>query len=313
MDVDLVRFLERRAAALHIPYTHVTAPQALLELVSDAEHKDIRTRGPDSMPDCFGQMFAGPYDPDCSVCQVQTACMARLAWVRMPKVASEIASDDAARLGAALELDPKAVALAQTFAAQAAGKDTGVFEGYTQLAPPPKPKIVSMHDIPRPFGLAAHACLLGSRARMKVWDRDVRQTVRVATPKLLGMARVAYFRPPPKSEAWMARYTRERKRNRLYSQLKVGMVLRKVYHGVLHEVRVAYRGYEYEGQSYPTLYAVVQAIAPSIACQHEPDDTGRRAPGVKNTAMQSPKIFFRRSFVALANRMPAKKRRKKKK
>lgn len=313
MDVTLVRFLERRAAALRIPYTPATAPQALLEMVSDAEHQDIRERGPEQMPGCFGQMFAGPYDPDCDSCQVQTACMARLAWVKMPAVVAEISTDDPPNVASAMELDPKAIVLAQTFAAQAAGRDTGLFEGYTLLKPPPKPKVIALSDIPRPFALAAYACVVGSRAKLKVWDRDVRQTQAAAVPRLLAFSKAAYFKPPVKSKAWHDRYSRERNRNRLYASLRTGMVLRKVYHGVLHEVRVGWRCYEYEGQQFPTLYAVVQAIAGSVACQRPLDEQGQRPTGVKNTAMHSPTVFFHRCFRELVHKLPPKRKRRKKK
>ncbi|OGO08172.1 MAG: hypothetical protein A2Y61_00375 [Chloroflexi bacterium RBG_13_60_13] len=64
----------------------------------------------------------------------------------------------------------------------------------------------------------------------------------------------------------LARFHRERERNPLIRRLPVGYVLQRTWpyqdpRGPIHRVIVGRRSYRYQDREYPTLYAVVQAIA----------------------------------------------------
>jgi hypothetical protein len=312
MEPDLVRFVESRAMRLRIAYTHATIPKALLASVAAAEQRIMQKLGPEGLPSCHGTLFAGPYDPLCAQCDVQMQCAQRFAGDLLADTQARIASSDPPALGAALNLDPKGISLAQALTSYQQGEH-GTFWGYQRLPAPPKERIpTAMYMLPRPPAWLAWGCIVGSRARLRSWDRDIRRVDQPGSCKNLAIAKAGHWKPRDKSQAWNDRWVRERKRNKVYRHLKRGMTLRRMHRGILHEVYVGHRCYVYDTQPYPTLYAVVQAIAGSVACPLPPGKDDVRPEGVKWTALKSPLIFFNRSFRQLVNLMPDTPRRKRK-
>lgn len=309
MEPDVVRFVETRAMRLRIAYSHATIPQKLLDAIAAAEQRIMQKLGPEGLPSCHGKLFAGPYDPLCAQCDVQMQCAQRFAGDLLTDTQARLQTDDAGLLGAALELDPKGITLAQALASYQQGEH-GTFWGYQKLPAPPKERVpTSIYLIPRPPSWLAWGCVAGSRACLRSWSRDVRRTDAPGSAKILAIAKAGYVRTRPSSKSWNDRWVRERKRNKLYCKLKRGMILRRVHRGVLHEVTVGYRAYVYDQQPYPTLYAVVQAIAGNTTCPLPPAQDDVRPEGIKHTALKSPLVFFQRSFRQLINIMPDKPKR----
>jgi hypothetical protein len=304
MHDDLVRFLEARANALRLAYAHATPPQHLLDAVLAREFA-LQRRLDGDIPECYGLLFAGPYDPGCHQCALQTVCLSRFSADTL-KTAEHAVGQDPAIVGAHLDIDPKAISLAQTYAEHISGH-AHTFNGWRKLPPPPRHKHdLSLYAMPRPHALAAFASILGARAALDVWRSEVSTLSEhgAAMPRVLGIRKAAYHRPAPRDARWKRRFKREQRRCSLYKHLRPGMILRKVYRNILHEVHVCDGYYRYEQQCFPTLYACVQAISGSLECPQSPQADGTRYTGVKKTALQSPLKFFRQAFLQLVHSLP---------
>ncbi|RYF11788.1 MAG: hypothetical protein EOO40_02620 [Deltaproteobacteria bacterium] len=128
METGLIRYAEERARDLNIGYTHRNTPEAVLKAVIDAEHESLPDIAPKDFPsECFGQFWGGYYDRNCALCAIQTACLGRFATGRLPDVIAATNTQDPYALATAastddLKVPPSAIALAQVYVEQLAGR-----------------------------------------------------------------------------------------------------------------------------------------------------------------------------------------------
>lgn len=88
------------------------------------------------------------------------------------------------------------------------------------------------------------------------------------------------------------RNQREKDRSPLIASLRPGTKLRREWHGVLYEVTIRKHGYWFNGQEYPTLYAVTKEITGTKSRPKQLDQEGDRPKGKRQVCNWSATRFW---------------------
>lgn len=309
MEAGLIRYAEERARDLNIGYTHRNTPEAVLKAVIDTEHEALPEIAPGEFPtECFGKFWGGYYDRHCALCAIQTACLGRFATGRLPDAIAEAQTDDPYDLARAVSTDdlkvpPSAIALAQVYVDQLAGR-APPHEPYPfRLAHGRRRPVPDLddHRVKRlPWSDGACAALVSAQATEPAWPPPVPPTslwlgpgigqTYAVTPRTHRGEGKAVFG----NTIWRRRHHRERYRTPILKTLPPGTIIRRMWANELVEVTVMPGFYVWRGYRYPTLYDTVASIVGLREYHHTPGQ--KRKKGTKQTSNFSARRFFFKAF-----------------
>lgn len=139
--MSIREFFEGRAQALAIPFTHATTTG---ELGAQVRAHETREMGTLEVPGCFGQMWEGPFGPDCAGCAAQAICLHEFVLRELPHVVRELNTDNPVALAERLQVDPRAIELAWQYIEGSAPsprrkKPPAAKSARPKASPPPPP------------------------------------------------------------------------------------------------------------------------------------------------------------------------------
>lgn len=316
MEAGLIYYAEQRARDLDIGYTHRTTPEALLSAVIDTEHQALVDIAPGEFPtECFGQYFGGYYDRHCALCAIQTACLGRFATGRLPDAEAQHKTQNPYDLARAVSTDelkvpPSAIALAQVYVDQLAGR-APAHEPYPfRLAHGrrrPVPDLESRRVKRLPWSEATRACMVAAQAVEASWPPPVPPASVWLGPTVAQSyainRRFDGKRPKPTfgNTVWQRRHARERLRTPILKTLPPGTIMRRMWNNELIEVTVMPGFYVWRGYRYPTLYDAVGSIV-GLRDYHRPINEGR-VRGTRKMSNFSARRFFYQAFAQMERRI----------
>lgn len=287
--------LERRADALGIPWTFSTPTSDLLALVDERERRlsvpqqaELRNGvlyidGLKQPDECFGVFWAAVGDEECVRCVFKDHCLERFCRTTLPKAKKK--AKTLPKLVDALGLPEEAVnlALQKMVLLEREAQQPEPPKAEPPKAEPPKKKPPKQTTEPpkqkrRPPKAGASAKRASAPASTE-------------TAKSVRSAKARADLPQADEARMLTRWLRERRNNKLIGKLVPDMLLRKVWRGDEHEVKVCQGYYLYREQKYATLYEVTGEISGWREYPKQMVD-GVRPEGTRRMSAWSPSRFW---------------------
>lgn len=309
-DPDLMVFTEARARDLRLSYSRYLAPRRLLTRVLEVEQRAAQTLTREGrMVACFGQEFAGYLDSSCAVCQLQAACLVRSTARTLPAAEAELGADATVMaLAEHMALPLGAVTLMRALRASVMVQDHAAYTDEPLLryghGRRPVPDLTALRRPPtRRISLPAIACLFAAQAAETAWPPKPRGAhLRLGTGLAHNFVVQALAYTPPRltygSPSWRRRVARDRRRLPELDWLPDGTVLRVVRQRELVEIAVHADRLVWRGESYPTLYEIVAAVAGRHEYKQSPQQAAKSG-GTRLMPKRSARRFFAPAFAAI--------------
>lgn len=300
---------ERRADELCIPYTHMTLDPDLVALVLAQEQLDLRHVK--SIPTCFGALWEADQNPLCQGCQVQTACLHKMAHDALPQAVHAVGGVLPKALADHMGIEISAVRFAVEFAELLEQqKDTGALsppnespKSASTKPPSPAQSLPKKKKTPKSSSRKTSAKNASAPA-----SKSAASIAKTASAPAVSAAPTSQTDPlPPRAvkkkptrtpkvpwgeHTFMNRWLRERETFPMLILVQPGQTIRRTYLGRKIEVRVQVGYYIYDKQKFPTLYSIVKEVTGAVAYPKAPDATGVRPQGQRSISNWSATRFF---------------------
>jgi hypothetical protein len=309
--------LRKEADRLGIPWTHVTTDAELLAMVESRKRSMTMEAVPQAQergdflyidgqqqPDCFEEMWDGTED-DCAVsCVFVHHCLDRFARGPLTR-ALEKYGHDIGDLSLALGRPPEAIEMGlkhrATLKLDGEGSEEKPPVEMQEVPPPPDepkpekktqskkkpPKKQKAKKPPKKEKATDHPSKAEPGADRVAGSAKKQPEKSAATAKARAGAVTRHWGDPK------TRWLRERENNKLIAMLVPTQTLVREYKGVRHHCKILKDGYEYQGQKFPTLYAVVKVITGTKTAKRQKGPDGTRPKGSRQLCSWSAPRFWK--------------------
>jgi len=252
----------------------------------------------ESQPECFG-MWWEKYGPpeetaECRSCVFTDLCLEKMAKARLPEARARVnkLNPSLEELSKALDVNDQAVLAIVAHA-----------RGDLPATPPKKKRAPVTDETVTAVALGEEPATSDGGERGKPRDPShapsAKSAVDGARRKKAPSARRAKQPDVPRKKTWTwgthtftKRFLRERRQNNLIGAIPIGTVLETKYKKTPYQCTCLNNGWQYQGERFPTLQAVTEAIVGKVERPKSPK-SGNRAQGTRKLCNYSAAKFWK--------------------